>query len=63
MNAVSPFVDEGQNKKDNKGKNKKLFHDPMFTKPTKQKKNNHFSGHDYAKCNSLHFKYRSLFFN
>jgi len=27
------FVDEGQNKKDNKGKNKKLFHDPMFTKP------------------------------
>ena len=36
--AVSPFVDEGQNKKDNKGKSKNLFHDPKFTRPTKQTK-------------------------
>ena len=38
MNAVSPFVDKGQNKKDYKGKNKNLFHDPQFTKPRKQTK-------------------------
>ena len=38
MNVVSPFVGQGQNEKDSKGKNKNLFHDPKFTKPTKTSK-------------------------